>query len=292
MIVYWLVLCLLFLTQHLPLRFCYWVATVGGDLVYFFWPSGRRNVLDNMRHVLGPQATKREIRRIARRSFRNYLKLLVDFARIPVTDPTTIERKLKDDGWENLDRAFQHGKGVILVISHMGSWEVAGAAIASRGYPVKAISESLGNHRINQLAIDLRAKSGIQLVPMEYALKRVFRALRRNEAVGLVTDRPLPPDQGTRVQFFDQRITWPTGPAVLALRTGAKIVTGYLVRTPDDEYAGEIYPPLDLDVAGDGEADVQRITQQIVDIQQNLIQRFPDQWYMFRRMWPEEDTSC
>jgi len=288
MIVYWLALCLLFLTQHLPLKFCYWVGSIVGDLVYIFWPKGRSNVLDNVRHVLGTEASEKEIKNTARRCFRNYLKLLVDFARMPRTDPATIEAKLKSNGWENLDEAFQHGKGVIVVASHMGSWEVAGLAMASRGYPLNAVSESLGNERINRLGVEFRARLGIELIPMEYALKRVFRALRRNEAVGLVTDRPLPPDEGTPVEFFGQRITWPAGPAVLALRTGAKIVTGYLARNADDDYIGEIFPALQFEATGDAGADVQRLTQQIVRIQEDLIRRFPDQWYMFRRMWPEE----
>jgi lauroyl/myristoyl acyltransferase len=291
MIVYWLVLCLLFLAQHLPLKFCYRVASTLGDLVYTFWPTGRRNVLDNIRHVLGREASEKEIRRTARRSFRNYLKLLVDFARITRMDPAMVEERVKGKGWENLHKAFQHGKGVILVASHMGSWDVAGVAMASRGYPLNAVSETLGNERIDRLAVDFRAHWGIELIPMEYALKRVFRALRRNEAVGLVTDRPLPPGEGALVEFFGQRIAWPTGPAVLALRTGAKIITGYLVRDADNDYVGEMYPALEFKVTGDEDVDVQSVTQQIVCIQEDLIRRFPDQWYMFRRMWPRKSEE-
>jgi KDO2-lipid IV(A) lauroyltransferase len=286
MIVYWLVLCLVFLAQHLPLKLCYRIADVVGDLVYVFWPRGRRNVIDNMRHVLGPGATEREIRATTRRSFRNYLGLLVDFARSSNMDPSTIEGRLRGSGWEHLDAAFAHGKGVLLVGSHLGSWERAGVALVTRGYRVSAVSETLGNERINRMAMKFRAARGIELIPMEYALKRVYGALRRNEGVGLVTDRPLPPDEGVLVDFFDQRIPWPTGPAVLALRTGARLVTGYLVRNERDDYVGQIFPALDFEVTDDQEADVQRITQQLVSIQEDVIRRYPDQWFMFRRMWP------
>jgi len=292
MIVYTLVLCLIFLTQHLPLRFSYKVAAVVGDLAYVFWPRGRSNVIDNLRHVLGPEATGKEIRDTARRSFRNYLRLLVDFARGSKMDAATTEARLKGTGWENLDEAFRHGKGVLLVGTHLGSWEVAGVALASRGYRVNAVSETLGNERINRLATQSRAARGIELIPMEYALKRAYRALRRNEAVGLVTDRPLPQEEGTPVEFFGQQIAWPTGPAVLALRTGAKIVTGYLVRNEGDGYVGEILPPIEIESTGDHDADVQRVTQEVVRIQEDLIRRYPDQWFMFRRMWPPESDSA
>lgn len=288
MIVYWLTLPPLLLAQLLPLRLCYWIASILGDFLYIFWPRGRRNVVDNIRHVLGPEASDRTVRHTARRSFRNYMKLLADFARIGVTEPAALEDRLKGSGWENLDKAFQRGKGVLLVSIHLGNWEVAGAAIASRGYRVSAVSETVGNERINRLAIDFRAKLGIELIPMEFALKRVYKALRRNEGVGLVTDRPLLPDEGVPVEFFGQCIAWPSGPAILALRTGATIVTGYLVRDSDDRYVGEIYPPLEFEVTGDHDRDVQLITQRVVSIQEDLIRRYPDQWYMFRRMWPRD----
>jgi lauroyl/myristoyl acyltransferase len=286
MIVYWLVLFLLFLVQRLPLKFWYWVATIIGDLAYLFWPGGRRNTLDNMRHVLGPEASEEEIKRVARHSFRNYSRQLVDFARVTLIDPSTVEHKLSSNGWENLDQAFQHGKGVILVASHMGNWIVAGVALTDRGYPVSGVYESLANERLDRVIVRFAEHLGAELIPMEYALKRVYRALRRNEAVALVTDRPLPPTEGTPVEFFGQRITWPTGPALLALRTGAKIVVGYLARNADDGYVAQIYPALEFDVTGDEDGDVQRITQQIVRAQEDSISRFPDQWYMFRRMWP------
>jgi lauroyl/myristoyl acyltransferase len=286
MIVYWLVLCLVFLAQHLPVRLCYRIAGIGGDLVYASWPRGRRNVIENMRRVLGPEATDGEIRATTRRSFRNYLRLLVDFARSSNLDPSAIEGRLKASGWEHLDSAFAHGKGVLLVGSHLGSWEMAGVALVNRGYRVSAVSETLVNERINRMAIRSRAARGIELIPMEYALKRVYGALRRNEGVGLVTDRPLPPDEGVMVEFFGRHIAWPSGPAALALRTGAKLVTGYLVRNESDDYIGEIFPALEFEITDDRESDVQHITQQLVSIQEDVIRRYPDQWFMFRRMWP------
>jgi lauroyl/myristoyl acyltransferase len=285
MFVYWLVLCVMFIAQHLPLKLCYGIASVLGEVVYRCWPEGRGNVLDNMRHVLGQEASEKEVQRVARCSFVNYMKLLVDFTRIPCTGPAALEKRLKSKGWEHLDKAFEHGKGVILVATHMGSWEVAGVIVAGRGYATNAVSESLGNERINRLAVEFRSRWGIRLIPMEYALKRVYRALRDNEAVAIVPDRPLPPTEGTPVDFFGERITWPTGPALLALRTGAKIITGYLARNAQDDYVGELYPALEIETTGDEDVDVQRITQQIVRIQEDLIGRFPDQWYMFRRMW-------
>jgi KDO2-lipid IV(A) lauroyltransferase len=169
----------------------------------------------------------------------------------------------------------------------MGNWIVAGVVLNGRGYSISGVYESLTNERLDRMIVRFAKHLGASLIPMEYALKRVYRTLRRNEAVALVIDRPLPPTEGTPVEFFGQWITWPTGPALLALRTGAQIVVGYLASSSDGGYVAEIYPALEVEVTGDEDADVQRITQQLVRVQEDSIRRFPDQWYMFRRMWPE-----
>jgi KDO2-lipid IV(A) lauroyltransferase len=121
---------------------------------------------------------------------------------------------------------------------------------------------------------------------MEQTLKPLFRALARNQLVGIVVDRPLPEGEGVTVEFFGQMISWPSGPAALALRTGAQIVTGYLVRTSDGRFKGEFFPPLKFQPSDDKFEDLRRLSQKIVTLQEELIRRYPDQWYMFRRMWP------
>ncbi len=37
---------------------------------------------------------------------------------------------------------------------------------------------------------------------------------------------------------------------------------------------------------GDDERDVQALTQRIFSAHERFIRRYPDQWYIFRRMWP------
>lgn len=277
---------LIFLAQRLPLKVAYGIASLVGDLLFLLWPRGKANAIDNLRHVLGLGVTDLEVRRTARRSFRNYMKLLVDFVRLPRTSDEEVDSRVRCDGWEHLDRALQGGKGALLVGIHLGSWDLAGLALAARGHELYAIAERQRPSWLNRLARDWRGARGIHLIFMEGTLKPLFRALGRNQLVGIVVDRPLPKGDGVTVEFFGQMIPWPSGPAALALRTGAQVITGYLVRNLDGHFEGEIFPPLEFQLSGDKSEDLRRLSQEIVTLQEEVIRRYPDQWYMFRRMWP------
>lgn len=286
LVTYGLFLGLIFLAQRLPLKVAYGTASLIGDLLFFLWRRGKANAIDNMRHVLGPRATDLEVCRTAQRSFRNYMKVLVDFARLPRIGDEEVERRVQGEGWEHLDRALEGGKGALLVGTHLGSWDLAGLALAARGHELYVVAERQKPPWLNRIARDWREARGIRLIFMERTLKPLFRALARNQIVVIVVDRPLPKGEGVTVEFFGQMIPWPPGPATLALRTGAQLLTGYLVRTLDGHFKGEIFPPLEFQPSGDEFEDLRWLSQKIVTLQEEVIRRYPDQWYMFRRMWP------
>lgn len=287
---YWMVKGLALTIRYLPLRLSYGLATLIGYIVYLFWPQGRANTIDNMRHVFGQDADERLVRRTARQSICNYMKVMVDFIRLPLLSRNQMEELITSSGWEHLDKAFERGRGVILVAAHFGNWDLGGLVLAMRSYPINAVTDSFGSKGVDRLVRGLREAWGIQVIPIEYALRRIYVALRHNEAVGLLADRPSG-DNGVPVHFFNSITSWPAGAATLALRTGAEIILGYLVRRADNTYEGEMKPLGEVPLTGNMKQDVQIVTQRIVSMFEELIRQYPDQWYMFRRMWPEASSS-
>jgi KDO2-lipid IV(A) lauroyltransferase len=70
------------------------------------------------------------------------------------------------------------------------------------------------------------------------------------------------------------------------------VVTGAIVRQPDDTILGVILPPFEAESTGDFARDVQQVTQRIVDRLEEWLRSYPDQWYMFRRMWTPQPSSA
>jgi KDO2-lipid IV(A) lauroyltransferase len=78
----------------------------------------------------------------------------------------------------------------------------------------------------------------------------------------------------------------PGGAATLALRTGSPVVPAALVRDPHGPgYLVHIGPP----IVGEKGDDATVVMQRIMSWLEGIIRRYPDQWFMFRQMWPASE---
>jgi lauroyl/myristoyl acyltransferase len=282
------------LSGLLPLRVSYMIAGLIGDFIYYTWHEHSANAVSNMRRVLGPGAGERAARHAARVSFRNYAKTLADFIRFPHVTPEEIDRRIPHPGGlDHLERA-RAGKGVLVVTGHLGNWDFAGGFMGRRGLPLYALADPFDPPKLDELVVETRRRNGIEAIKLEAgAMRTIFAALRRNEIVVLLVDRPMP-GEGIPVQFFGETAWLPSGPAAIALKTGASIVMGYCIRLPDQiHFEGALLPALDYRslLTGNKDADTQMITQCIATAMEALIRRAPAQWYMFRPMWPRPATT-
>ncbi len=282
---YWTIRAASLLARRLPPPVSYGVARSIGLAVYWTWRGQRDAITANMRRVLGPAASARQVRQTARRAYVNYFSYLVDFLRFPYIEPDRLQQSIATAGWEHLERALAAGRGAICVTLHLGAFDLAGWVVARRGYPVNAIVESFEPPKLNELIQSRRMLNGIGIIPLENPTRRIINALRRNEVLALLIDRPAP--DGVVVEFFGARTTIPAGPASLALKTGAALMPGFVVRRPDNTYYGQINPAIEFEPTGDRGRDIQALSQALMHALEGIVRQYPDQWYMFRPMWPE-----
>jgi lauroyl/myristoyl acyltransferase len=99
-----------------------------------------------------------------------------------------------------------------------------------------------------------------------------------------LSDRDLA-GNGIEVEFFGEATTMPAGPATLALRTGAQLVTGAVYSGPGPDHRAIVEPPLDTTRQGPLRKDVARLTQAIATRFEGLIRRAPEQWHLFQPLW-------
>lgn len=281
---FWVHLVSSWLVRFVPARLAYAIVSSLAPIASPFWARQHRMALANMERVLGPLPDPLEVRRQVRNVFRNYAKYLVDLLRLPRIDARAVDRQVRVFGLEHLDRCLEQGKGVVMVTAHIGNWDLAGAFLAGRGYPVNVIVETLKPPRWNELVQKIRSITGMRAIT-ESGVRQMLRVLRQNEILAVLIDRPLP-DQGVTVRFFDATTRVPGGAATLALRSGAAIVAAALVRKGRG-YEAHISPPLQVPASGDSDLDVQLTTQRVMSWLETLIRDHPDQWFMFRNMWPE-----
>lgn len=252
--------------------------------VAWLWPGQRLRAERNLRRVLGHDAHPALVRRTVRNVFRNYARYMLDLLRLPQADLAHFQREVAVHGGEHFEQATRANRGIILATGHIGNWDRPAVWLAGQGYRVNVPVETLKPERWNEQVQSLRRAAGLNAIPIESGVRRMVQALKNAEILGVVVDRPLA-EGGVAVEFFGAITRVPTGIAKLALRTGATLLAAAEVR---DGGRPTIYvsPPIAMPSTGDEQRDVQALTQEVMSWLEALIRRYPDQWYMFRDMWP------
>ena len=223
--------------------------------------SRRLMIARHLQRVYGGTLSERELDRKVRQAFDSYARYWIESFRLFKTDRERLEAGMSWEGVGHVEDGLVAGKGVIMALPHLGGWDFGGAWFATAGYPATVVVETLEPPELFEWFVDFRRQLGLTVVPHgPDAGTPVLKALRRNELVGLVCDRDLERN-GVEVEFFGERTTLPAGPATLALRTGARLVTG-AVYFEGSGHRGIVRPPIPTERSGDGlRADVARITQ-------------------------------
>jgi phosphatidylinositol dimannoside acyltransferase len=266
-----------------------------GAASYFGWPSKRSVTRLNMAQITGRPAHDPYVKRLALASWRNYGRYTSDFISFPHLDVDRVERNLRDlseseGGWQGCTQsALQAGRGALFVTAHFGNWDMGGAILA-RHHPVSAVAETFSDEQLNQLLQNHRKEKGIGIIPMEGSARPILRLLQQNQFAAIVVDRPVAVDQGTEVTFFGRKTYVSSGPAALALKSGAAIVPGFVWYGHHNEFNARMFPPIfPQQVKGVERAkEISRLTQRMYDALEVMIREWPTQWYMFRQFWPSE----
>ncbi len=266
-------------------------------LVYYGWISKRRVTIENMAQILGTSTSDPRARHLARISWRNFGRYVSDFIYLPNTTSEAIVARLKDTtpppgAYALVDQARAAGKGVLLVSTHFGAYDVAGIAVASH-CPLHLIVETIKDPRMDTMWQQQRRQFGMEVLPIEKTPRQILRVLAAGGVVAVAVDRPEPVGEGVPIQFFGRECWVPGGIAQIALRSGAAILPGYCIY--DEDYSTTYYlgagPVIRPEPTADRKGDVIRLTQRMFSALETQIRERPDQWAMFRRFWPQETAG-
>jgi lauroyl/myristoyl acyltransferase len=259
---------------------------VVGDVLYQVRHEHRAMVKANLRRVLGADAGDSQVLDLwAKRAFRAYARYWVEGARLPRTSTGEVVQHTFVDGLHHLQEGMATGKGVILALPHIGSWEYGGAFLATQDLPMTAVAERIEPPALFDYFVEQRAAMGLTIVPLDkHSGGTLLSTLRGGGLVGLLCDRDIE-GSGIEVDFFGERTTMPAGPATLALRTGATLCTGAVYSGPGRDHRALVEPPLDTTRGDSLRADVARLTQEIATRLEGLIRRAPEQWHVFQPLW-------
>ncbi len=281
---YSLAWCVLKTLGALPHSMARAACAVLAALSYWLWPRLRRIGHINLKMAF-PEWSPRERRRVLFGLFRNFGRMLADFAHFPRWNRQNIERLIIYDGFEHYERAQSQGRGVLFLTAHFGNWELGSFAHGVYGYPCHFIVRELDNPLMDRLINHYRCLSGGKAIEKRDFARAVLRAFAQGQAVGILIDQNMHPSEGVFVDYFGRAACTTTGPARVAKKTGVPIVLGLVIWDAKLHKYRLRFEPVEWIRRDDPEDEIRANTANFTRLIEEYVRRYPEQWLWVHRRW-------
>jgi predicted exporter/lauroyl/myristoyl acyltransferase len=197
------------------------------------------------------------------------------------------------NGMESFTTAHARGQGVLLVTPHLGNWELGGAFLVERGYPLLVLTQPEPDQKLTELRQGSRARHGVETLVVgedAFAFIEIIKRLQAGATVAMLVDRPALPT-AVNVDLFGHPFPASIAAAELARASGCAIVPVYIVRQPAG-YLARILPEIEYDRAAIGKRAARvRLTQEILRAFEPAIRQHLAQWFHFVPIWADEKSK-
>ena len=271
----------------LPENSAYKLADYVSDRIYKKNGKGIKRLRGNYGRVM-PKYSPQKLEELTKLGMRSYLRYWFDTFRLSkwsknrIISTTQVIR-------ENLLRdPIQSKQGCIVALPHAGNWDHAAAYFCSTGITLTAVVEKLKPEAIFKKFLAYRESIGIEAIShKEKPIPILTERLQAGKLIALVADRDMSRN-GIEVNFFGKTSKMPSGPAILAIKTGAPLITAYVRYTQGgiEIIFDETLKPTN---SGSEEEQIKIITQSMADNFAKRIKENPVDWHMLQRIWVDEE---
>jgi lauroyl/myristoyl acyltransferase len=259
-------------------------AAIGSFLYGLLLLTPHRRLLANrIQHAL--QTSLWESHGVAAAHVRLMFESLVEIVRLNEEPASLLKTRVAIFGVENLEAALAQGKGVIILSAHFGNWELIAPKLSLMHYSVTAVMQPMPNKVFDSFFRQLRATTGTTIIDNNRGgIRQGMQTLRQNGLLLLLADQH-PFTAAPEIEFLGHNTPIQTGPALLALATGATIIPTFCIREKRGYHRIVMEKPLDYIPEGDKAADVDRICRLYHQVYERYIKEHPDHWLWFHDRW-------
>jgi predicted LPLAT superfamily acyltransferase len=271
-----------FLLGCWPIRFFAWWIATG----YFLFLSSRRRSSIRLYQVIFPGRSRWYYLYCTWRQFHSYAATFAERIEIDrkkgVTTPT--------QGKEEFAEAARRGSGGIILMSHLGSFEIA--AHAFRELRLKLLL-MMGEKEAKQVAQDQREAMKVRGIHIQVATPgedflfggvEAIKFVREGGFVSVAGDLVWT-EQRSRlpVNLFGHEVGLSAGPHLLALVSNAPLFTMFTFRVEKGKNLIIMSPPREVKATSRSErsAALQASAQAYANALEEMVRQHPFQWYIF-----------
>ena len=222
---------------------------------------------------------------IAKGVYRNMAVIAAEFFDIPWLTKDRIRERVEVEGLEYCVEALKKKRGLLMVGAHFGNWELQAIAFSLLFHPLLFLYRPLDNLFLDRLVTSVRSSTGNSPLAKKKAMRQMLRTIKTNGIVGLLIDQNWSWQEGVFVDFFGRPACTSDGLARLALHTEAPVIPAFMVRLENGKYRLVIGEAVELVNTGERIKDVLINTQNFTRIIEDMIRKYPDQWFWVHQRW-------
>jgi KDO2-lipid IV(A) lauroyltransferase len=254
-------------------------------LVFFYLIPIRKKVVFNNLKIAFPENDMRTNKKLAFRIYLSFAITLVEILSLPYMKRDELFYAVECSNPELIVEKFKEGKGVILLSSHFGNWEFGAISIGIQiQRPFSVIVKPLRNPLVYEWMNKARTKFGNEVVPLGISIRKTYQTLKEKKIVAMVADQR-GPAEGVRVDFFGKKVSVYTGPAALAIKTGAPLICGIAVRDKDYNYKMALVEISQQNLPDGDEEKILEISRRYTSYLEKIIRENPEQWLWMHNRW-------
>lgn len=256
--------------SHWSLAALHRLGALLGWMAWFFSPTYRRHLRDNMTLALGEERARRMQASAIAHAGRQSLELPKIWLR-PLDEVAA--RVVKVSGWDLAEAAIRAGKGIVYLTPHLGCFEITAQYLSTHA-PITVLYRPPKQAWMQTMIEAGRARAQLHIAAADLTgVRTLLKALKRGEAVGMLPDQAPKVGEGRWIDFFGK----PAYTMTLAARlteSGAAVIMVWAERLPDGAgYHFHLQLPTQA-IVGTTDQRAQIISDEIA----TLIRQCPDQY--------------
>lgn len=199
------------------------------------------------------------------------------------------EAQFERQGWEFLEEVAQNKTGAIVLMSHIGNWELAAQRLSEKGLPIMLYLGAKHREQVERIHKQKLSETGARIVTTDenekspFALLEGVQFLRSGGIVSLAGDRLWGKQSYVTVNFLGHEARLPDTPHLFALMTGVPLLTFFVHKKAFGQYFIQVLPGRKVVAAT--RAQRKKVAQESAQIYANDLARFaalhPFEWHHF-----------
>jgi KDO2-lipid IV(A) lauroyltransferase len=269
---YILLLVIQFLFSFLPRFVTLRIGFIIGIILY--WSGAyKKTIYGNMRYA--NYWSEEDLKSIVRNLYRNMGRYISDFLRISAKNPP-----YRTHSYDIIERLQNENKGAIILLAHLGNWEVLAQIFGSKVKDLNVIAKPMKNKIIDNWLTQKRAATGVTTIYTQQALRKMFEALNIKKGLVAILIDQHAGRHGTMVPFLGKDANTVRTVAGIVKKTACAVVPTYSILQKDGTYDVFISEAPLLDLTGKNDEQVIEAYQ----IQHNAIisewiRKYPEHYF-------------